>query len=149
MNLTGYLGVGLAVALLGLWLAVSHGQSIQREYDLFKGTQAALAKAQLAENAKLKAQLEGQKKTLEAENEKNLASVRGRYDAELHRLRAQRTGPRGVPGASPAPKVCAGEADNDRLSNALSRYRERILGLLEQAERQTVTLLTCQAWISR
>ena len=147
MNL--YLGGALAVALLAAWLGWEHAAAVKREYNLFKQTQEILASKQIAENERLKKQLDEQRNILETDNAKHIADIRARYDRELKRLRTLNSGPGRVPAHTASPTVCADQADNDRLSNAVSGYQSRILGLLEQAEAQTNTLITCQGWITQ
>ena len=147
MNL--YLGGALIAALLAAFIGWSHASSIKREYDLFKQTQQILASKQIEENEKLKKQLDEQRTILEADNARNVKDIRSRYDTELKRLRALSSSAGRMPSNTTTPTVCSNKTDNDRLSNAVSDYQSKLLGLLEQAELQTRTLITCQGWITR
>lgn len=136
MNLTGYLGLALGVALLSLWLAVSHGQAVQREYDLFKGTQEALAAKQKSENL-----------VKEKENAEKIRSAESARDAALVRLRehekrssADRLSVTPKP-AEGADKICFSRS---RLDEAIQRLLADVQELLGEGDR---AIIDNRAWL--
>jgi len=91
--------------------------------------------------------------TLEQEKEhaKNDAALNARYADALARLRnvPKTTGsPAGLPPVPDTTRICADPGENNRLLTALLGYRQAVLGLLQQAERQTQQLTEAQAWLN-
>jgi hypothetical protein len=145
-------GVGLAALVALYFVGDARGAArIQARYDAFQFEQKLEADAQREMNHMLELAQDRDRVLLEAKNAQDVAAVHDRYAAEFERLRntAGSAGADGVPAAGAAVDVCADAADNDRLSHALAGFRVGVRELLEQAEIQARTLMTCQNDLAR
>jgi hypothetical protein len=139
-------GVGLAALVALYFVGDARGAArIQARFDAFQFEQKTLADAQQEMINDLELARERDRALLEAQNAKAVADIHERYAAD--RLREQSgAGANGVPTGTDAARVCDDPADNDRLFDAVQRRRGRVRDLLEQAEVQARTMITCQAF---
>jgi len=154
------LGGAIAVLVLLLGLAVRDDIAVRADYKAFTNTQTALAEAQAKENERLTKSLTEQRDILEANNAKAVDD-RKRFDSELIELRNARARAERKAKTPITSSVCADPAANDRLAQAVSRYRsavdsfrdavgdyrESVLGIAKDAQQCTDTLISCQGYV--
>ena len=154
------LGGAIAVLVLLLGLAVRDDIAVRADYKAFTNTQTALAKAQAKENERLTKSLTEQRDILEANNAKAVDD-RKRFDSELIELRNARARAERKAKTPITSSVCADPAANDRLAQAVSRYRSAVdsfrdavgdyriavLGIAKDSQQCVDTLISCQGYV--
>ena len=145
LALAGVLAAIAAVYFVGEARGAAH---VQARFDAFTLTQAALARAQEADNRELAAERDQLRHNLEDVSAKAIPAIHARYDLELRGLRDQLSaGAGGVPAVTATPVLCVNAPDNDRLLEPIRQFRIGVRELLEQCQLQAQTLTTCQDWI--
>ena len=156
MNLTAILGGAIAVLVLLLGLAV---RDDIHQRGLLEA-QSVIAEQQKKDNQRLTKSLTEQRDILEVNNAKALDD-RKRFDNELNELRARQTSAKRKAKTPITSSVCADPAANDRLAQAVSRYRSAVdsfrdavadyrigvFGITKDAQQCTDTLNSCQGYV--
>ena len=156
MNLTAILGGAIAVLVLLLGLAV---RDDIHQRGLLEA-QSVIAEQQKKDNQRLTKSLTEQRDILEANNAKALDD-RKRFDNELNELRARQASAKRAIKAPVTATVCADPAANDRLAQAVSRYRSAVdsfrdavadyrigvLSITKDAQQCADTLNSCQGYV--
>ena len=156
VNLTTILAGAVAVLVLLLGLAV---RDDIHQRGLLEA-QSVIAEQDKKENERLTKSLTEQRDILEANNAKAVDD-RKRFDNELNELRARQASTKRAIKAPITSSVCADPAANDRLAQAVSRYRSAVdsfrdavgdyriavLGIAKDAQQCTDTLVSCQGYV--
>ena len=141
-----FLGV---LAALSIATVYWHGRAVevQAQFDLFKTQTEDAGKQALSNKARQEQEWNEKLSQLETEHAKTTAVNHARFTAELTKLRAHNTGSGGMSETTERIDICADGAGNQRLSGALSQFREGLLHLLDACQRQTDTLIACQDYV--
>ena len=139
-----YAAIGAGVIIVGLSVALkvqsSRLETCRVEFGAFKMETKRIGEA--AEKARIAEEAERK----EIDDAKEKAVVKRITDARARWLRDSDSGRDKAARIPQTPTICNDPADNQRLSDALERFRTGTRGLLEQAEVQTAQLIELQAW---
>lgn len=155
-----YIAVGIAVLVVVGIIYHAGGVGPRAELAKYRAEVAGAAKMAEAAAAEKKKQSELLTKQMEAkhdEDKKQIVDDWSNYTAYLAGLLKRPGGSAGEKSIRPVAEVCNDQAANDRLSDALQRYRDeyrsaigrerlQIAGFLEACQLQTKALVEVQEW---